>query len=118
MMTATKQPSVKTSTPAEEASVVKPEGKRLKAPAKAKPLKVEKLKKNKLIRDSFTMPKDEYDLINTLKARGVALKQPVKKSELLRAGIKLLGGLSDTAFLKAVRGVPSLKTGRPGKTPV
>jgi hypothetical protein len=77
----------------------------------AKPGKV----KPKLVRDSFTMPKAEYTAIDVLKQRAAKLARPVKKSELLRAGIKLLSALDDKALLAAVNAVPTIKTGRPGK---
>ncbi|MEO6322417.1 MAG: hypothetical protein ABIO73_17955 [Polaromonas sp.] len=70
-------------------------------------------KKPKLVRDSFTIPKAEYVVLDELKQRGAALAHPVKKSELLRAGIKILDTLSDAAFLKALAQVPAVKTGRP-----
>ena len=79
----------------------------------AKAAKPEKHKKPKLVRDSFTIPKNEYELLVTLKARSAALKQPAKKSEVLRAGVKLLATMKDAEFLAALRAVPSLKTGRP-----
>ena len=72
-----------------------------------------KAKKPKLVRDSFTIPKDEYAVIEALKQRANALAQPVKKSELLRAGLKMLAGLSDAALRSALQAVPSIKTGRP-----
>lgn len=72
-----------------------------------------KAKKPKLVRDSFTIPKDEYAVIETLKQRATALGQPVKKSELLRAGLKVLALLSDSALRSAIQAVPSIKTGRP-----
>ncbi len=72
-----------------------------------------KTKKPKLVRDSFTIPKDEYAVIETLKQRSAALAQPVKKSELLRAGLKVLAAMSDAALRSAVQSVPSIKTGRP-----
>jgi hypothetical protein len=72
-----------------------------------------KVKKPKLVRDSFTMPKDEYIAIDTLKLRSGKLGQPSKKSELLRAGIKLLVNLSDIQLKAALSDIPSLKTGRP-----
>jgi hypothetical protein len=76
--------------------------------------------KVKLIRDSFTMPKDEYAAIDALKQRALSLARTVKKSELLRAGIGALKAMSDVAFLAAVKVIPSLKTGRPkrAKAPV
>ena len=90
-----------------------------KAPAKAKPAapakpaETQKIKKPKLVRDSFTFPKDEYLAIAELKQKALNLKHSAKKSEILRAGLKLLNGLSDKAFLAALSKVPALKTGRP-----
>ena len=78
-----------------------------------KPVKVEKPKKPKLVRDSFTIPKAEYVVLDALKLRAAKLTRPAKKSELLRAGIKALAALSDAAFLTALEQVPAIKTGRP-----
>ena len=80
------------------------------APSKAVAAKAPKIK---LVRDSFTIPSDEYALLGELKQRSLAHAHPVKKSELLRAGIKLLATLSDTALLRALKNVPVIKTGRP-----
>jgi hypothetical protein len=74
-------------------------------------------KKPKLVRDSFTIPKPEFAAVEILKSRAVGLGSSVKKSELLRAGLKLLTGLSDAAYLDALAAVPTLKTGRPRKEP-
>jgi hypothetical protein len=71
-----------------------------------------------LVRDSFTIPKAEYELLDALKARAVRLKQPAKKSELLRAGIKLMVSLTDVVFAAALKAIPALKTGRPKAEPV
>lgn len=84
-----------------------------KPAAAVAPAKETKAKKPKLVRDSFTIPKDEYAVVETLKQRAATLAQPAKKSELLRAGLKLLAGLSDTALRSALQAVPSIKTGRP-----
>ncbi|MCZ8251560.1 MAG: hypothetical protein O9318_03725 [Hylemonella sp.] len=83
-----------------------------KATAPAKPAKV---KKPKLVRDSYTLPKDEYAALTALKQRSIQLARPAKKSELLRAGIRALSTLSDKALLAALQAVPSIKTGRPKK---
>jgi hypothetical protein len=77
---------------------------------KAEPIK---LKKPKLVRDSFTIPKDEYAVIESLKIRAGKLGLSVKKSELLRAGIKAIATMSDIQFKAALSNVPTLKTGRP-----
>lgn len=73
----------------------------------------QKTKKPKLVRDSFTIPKAEYVVLDDLKQRAAKLTRPAKKSELLRAAIKTLAALSDAAFLTALAQVPALKTGRP-----
>ncbi len=78
-----------------------------------KPVKAEKPKKPKLVRDSFTIPKVEYVVLEALKLRAAKLTRAVKKSELLRAGIKALAAQSDAAFLSSLEKVPAIKTGRP-----
>lgn len=82
-------------------------------PAKAD--KPEKPKKPKLVRDSFTIPKAEYAVLDELKQRSAKLGAPAKKSEVLRAGIKALAQMSDVAFQSTMAAVPAIKTGRPGK---
>jgi hypothetical protein len=77
-----------------------------------KPIKAKKLK---LVRDSFTIPKQEYLILDNLKLRAAELKQPVKKGELLRAGIKALDAMTDKSLLAALIAVPVLKSGRPSK---
>lgn len=69
--------------------------------------------KPKLVRDSFTIPKSEYAVLAALKVRAANLARPVKKSELLRAGIAALQAMSNKAFLASLGAVPVLKTGRP-----
>lgn len=87
----------------------------VKSPALAKADKPAKAKKPKLVRDSFTIPKTEYIVLDELKQRAGKLEISVKKSELLRAGIKALAALSDLGLLAALNAVPTIKTGRPAK---
>ena len=82
----------------------------------SKSAKETKLKKPKLVRDSFTCPMDEYASIEELKLRAAQQGRVVKKSELLRAGLKLLTGLEGEQLLAALQAVPSIKTGRPAKS--
>ncbi len=104
---------------AKTAKPVKAVTARAPAPAKPavktapKPAAVEVKVKHKLVRDSFTIPKTEYVVLDSLKVRAADLKRPTKKSELIRAGIAVLKKMSDKEFLAAVNGVQSLKTGRP-----
>jgi hypothetical protein len=85
------------------------------APAAPKPGTEDKPKKSKLVRDSFTIPKIEYMVLDELKQRAARAGSPAKKSEILRAGIKALAGMSDAAFVASLRSVPAVKTGRPAK---
>jgi hypothetical protein len=71
--------------------------------------------KIKLVRDSFTIPRNEYDTLDALKARLVKLVHPAKTSEVLRAGIALFATLNDAALIAALDAVPAIKTGRPKK---
>ncbi|WP_246475405.1 hypothetical protein [Diaphorobacter ruginosibacter] len=100
---------------AEKAKPVKAAAKEGKASKDLKEAKEAKAKKPKLVRDSFTIPKDEYAVIDDLKLRGAQLGHQAKKSELLRAGLKLLASLNDQQLLAALRAVPAIKTGRPSK---
>jgi hypothetical protein len=93
-----------------------------KAPKAAAPAKVAqpaapapKEKKVKVVRDSFTIPKNEFSQLGEMKKKAIGLGLEVKKSELIRAGLLLLNSASDAAFKKALANVPTLKTGRPGK---
>ena len=85
------------------------------APKAAAPAKTDKPRKNKLLRDSFTIPKSEYAVLDALKQRAAKAGRPAKKSEVLRAGLKALAAMGDTAFLAVLGAVPAIKTGRPAK---
>ncbi len=112
-----RKPVKKVSTPASPATKTKAASPaKPSTQAKAKPVAEPKTKKPKLVRDSFTFPKDEYQAIAALKVKALGLKQSVKKSEILRAGLMLISSLNDKAFLAALNKVPALKTGRPAKS--
>jgi hypothetical protein len=82
-----------------------------KAPKPDKPLKTG----SSLVRDSFTMPADDFKRIATLKARALKVQRPAKKSELLRAGLQVLEGLSAAALVEVLNRLVTLKPGRPKK---
>lgn len=67
----------------------------------------------RVVRDSFTMPAAEHQLIGALKKRCIGLGVAIKKSELLRAGLASLVRLPDEGLAKVVAAVESVKTGRP-----
>jgi hypothetical protein len=109
---AAKKPVAKKAAP-EKAAAKKAVARKVATPAVPAPAPVAEKPKHKLVRDSFTIPKSEYQLLDALKLRAAALKRPTKKSELLRAGIAALNAMADKPFLDALAKVPSLKTGRP-----
>ncbi|WP_321888947.1 hypothetical protein [Paraburkholderia bannensis] len=77
--------------------------------------KAKQAKKEKVIRDSFTMPKADHERIAVLKRKCLDAGISVKKSELLRAGIQLLDSASSKRLLAAITALETVKTGRPAK---
>lgn len=71
--------------------------------------------KEKLVRDSFTMPRADFALIDQLKQRGMGFKRETRKSELLRAGLRALAAMDDAALQALLDTLPKVKTGRPRK---
>ena len=67
----------------------------------------------RLVRDSFTMPEAEYAVLAQAKQACLKAGVEVKKSELLRIGVALLGRMDAAALKKALAGLPIIKTGRP-----
>lgn len=70
----------------------------------------------KLVRDGFTMPQPDFDLIAMLKARAIDAKRATKKSELLRAGLHALAAMPPERLVSLLSGLTPVKTGRPKKT--
>jgi hypothetical protein len=79
-------------------------------------VKAKRVKKEKVVRDSFTMPKSDYEKISALKQRCLDASVSVKKSELLRAGLLLLESAPSKQLLAAISAVETVKTGRPAKS--
>jgi 4-alpha-glucanotransferase len=71
--------------------------------------------KVKVVRDSFTMPQTDYDLIAMLKQKALKTGLHVKKSELLRAGIQSISKLNVAQLKRALSSLEKIKTGRPKK---
>ncbi|WP_426109668.1 hypothetical protein [Massilia sp. PWRC2] len=98
-----------------QAKVIKPVKPR--APSKvaaAEPVR-EKAAASTLVRDSFTMPAHEYEVLGKVKKACLKAGFEIKKSELLRIGVALISQM-DMATLQRVLGdLPQLKTGRPKK---
>jgi hypothetical protein len=75
--------------------------------------KTKRARKEKVIRDSFTMPKSDYEKIAVLKQKCLEAGVPVKKSELLRAGLTLLEAIPVKRLMAAIAALETVKTGRP-----
>ena len=89
-------------------------------PSRAKPTApisapATKTKKVKLVRDSFTMPANEYQILQEIKKASLKAGIEVKKSELLRIGVGLLKTLSIAQLSAARSGLKKLSAGRPKK---
>ncbi|APR38108.1 hypothetical protein [Paraburkholderia sp. SOS3] len=123
------KPAVKAAKPAAQAPKAdqaqqQPAGKAVKAiksvkaanPKDGKEEKARRVKKDKVVRDSFTMPKSDYMKIAELKQRCLDAGVSVKKSELLRAGLALLAEAQPKRLIAAVSALDTVKTGRPAKS--
>jgi len=97
-------------------SITKAPGKSgVKAALQAAAKKTKKEHKKKVVRDSFTMPQNEYVKIAEIKNTCLKAKMHVKKSEVLRAGLILLAGLNAVQLKHALGSLERIKTGRPQK---
>jgi hypothetical protein len=67
----------------------------------------------KVVRDSFSMIERDYALIAKLKARCLDLGLSVNKSQILRAGLNALDGMSDKNLTDIIVNLAEVKTGRP-----
>ncbi len=97
----------------------KKEAKSSKSASKKRPVAVaankseKKHHKGKIVRDSFTIPENEYIVLAALKKRCLAAGVAVKKSELLRAGLKALSDMSQAGLNKQLSKLQEIKMGRP-----
>lgn len=89
--------------------------KRRSPAAVAEPAAAPARKKQKMVRDGFTMPEPDFALIGALKARALKAGRETRKSEVLRAGLQVLAALDDAALLAALNRLQPVKTGRPRK---
>ena len=100
----TKQPKQKKQPKQTKQKVIKP-----------KTSKAGKPKKPKLVRDSFTMPEQEYAVLGQVKKICHAGGMDIKKSELLRIGIAQLAAMGLKKLKTAQAALTPLRAGRPKK---
>jgi hypothetical protein len=94
---------------ASQAVAAQPEGKMKRA-------KKDSAKKEKVVRDSFTMPKSDYAKIAALKQKCLDNGLHARKSELLRAALTMLNDAPEKRIVAAVKALEVVKTGRPSKS--
>jgi hypothetical protein len=119
---AEKPAAPKRKSPTAKAPIVKPASakvavvaKPVKKVKKAKKVNLKAETKVKVVRDSFTMPQNDYVKISELKQACLKAGLQVKKSELLRAGLHVLSKLSVAQLKLAISKIEQIKTGRPKK---
>lgn len=71
--------------------------------------------KEKVIRDSFTLPSKDYELIATIRQRCLKSAINATKSEVIRAGLQVLESLSDQELVMVIERLEKVKTGRPAE---
>jgi hypothetical protein len=124
------KPAAKTPAKAAAKPAAKPAPKSAEKPApkaSAKPVKAakpvekatdilkEKPRKERLVRDSFTMPEAEYAVLGQVKKACLKAGFEIKKSELLRIGVALISQIDMATLQNVLASLPQLKTGRPKK---
>lgn len=97
-------------------TVAKPAAKRLPKPAVPAEKAREKVHRTTLVRDSFTMPEQEYAVLGQVKKACLKAGFDVKKSELLRIGVALISQIDLATLQSVLSSLPQLKTGRPRST--
>lgn len=84
-------------------------------PATKAEKKAAKPKKVKQVRDSFTMPENEYAVLAQVKKSCLKAGVEIKKSDLLRIGVSLIKNLKIAELKDILNGLTPLKVGRPKK---
>lgn len=70
-------------------------------------------KKDYVIRDTFTLPQSDYDLIEKCRNKFLENKISITKSEIIRIGIILVSKLPNSDIDNVYQLIEKIKTGRP-----
>lgn len=97
--------------------VVKPATNKAVAMPKLVAKKPKKEPKEKIVHDCFSMPKTEHRKIAEIKEACLKDGLHVKKSEVLRAGLKVLGEMNEAQLKRAIAWLEKVKADRPKKLP-
>lgn len=83
--------------------------------AAPQPAEKGKEKREKVVRDSFSMPKTEHAGLKTLRTDLAKAGRICTKSELLRAGLRLVSGRSIESLVKLLDTLPAVPKGKSAK---
>jgi Arc/MetJ-type ribon-helix-helix transcriptional regulator len=87
----------------------------MEAGAAAHPQQPQTPEHQRVIRDSFTLPANDYAILAVLRERGLKSGVHATKSELVRAGLQMLLEVNEAEFLAALQKLEKVKTGRPSE---
>lgn len=73
----------------------------------------EQVSKERVIRDSFTLPSGDYELIAAIRQRCLSSALNATKSEVIRAGLHALLEMPEEELIRLVSNLEKVKTGRP-----
>lgn len=80
-----------------------------------RPQATAKAANDKVVRDSFTMPTEEYAKLAKVKEACLKAGFQIKKSELLRIGVAVISDMGPKKLKSAQAKLDPIKTGRPKK---
>jgi|SRR5471032_2946175 len=72
----------------------------------------DKKRSSSVVRDTFSMPPDDYGRIDELRTRAALLGRITTKSAVVRAGLHSLLALGDIELLKAINDLEHVQPGR------
>ena len=72
--------------------------------------------RDKVVRDGFSMPASDYELIAAIQQTCLQAGFSMTKSEVLRAGLRALHDLTPEALKERYQTLEKVKLGRPGHT--
>lgn len=79
----------------------------------AAPVAKPKLKHERVRPDSFSLLTSEHELIQKLMDRALDQGLPVSKSQIVRAGVHALAGMTDSQLVALLKKLPHVRAGRP-----
>jgi len=82
-------------------------------PVVTAPVVQELSKKERVIRDSFTLPSKDYELIAAVRQRCLNSAININKSEVIRVGLHALMAMPEEDLVELVNNLEKVKPGRP-----